>query len=66
MTSFLFLPVWPMNLVSLLCKNILIELVEDIAAELEILQINGVAAVQQGFGDSDSYSSDDYDSDESN
>jgi hypothetical protein len=44
----------------------LIELVEDIAAELEILQINGVAAVQQGFGDSDSYSSEDYSSDESN
>jgi len=34
------------------------ESVEDIAAELELLQINGVAAVEQGFGDSDSCSSD--------
>jgi len=28
--------------------------VEDIPAELELLQINGVAAVEQGYGDSDS------------
>lgn len=35
----------------------LTNIVEDIAAELELLQINGVAAVEQGFGDSDSYSS---------
>jgi len=40
------------------------ESVEDIAAELESLQINGVAAVEQGFGDSDSCSSD-YSSEES-
>jgi len=32
------------------------ESVEDIAAELELLQINGVTAVEQGFGDSDSFS----------
>jgi hypothetical protein len=37
--------------------------VEDIAVELDLLQINGVAAVEQGFGDSDSYS--DYSSEES-
>ena len=32
------------------------ESVEDIAVELDLLQINGIAAVEQGFGDSDSSS----------
>jgi RNA polymerase II subunit A small phosphatase-like protein len=40
------------------------ESVEDIAAELELLQINGVAAVEQGFGDSDS-GSEEYSEEES-
>lgn len=44
-------------------SNLLTHLVEDIAAELDLLQINGVAAVEQGFGDSDSYS--DYSSEDS-